>query len=92
MMDNETRAELIEDAEAFRAIDEMVKTTGWQNVVIPRIEQLKESSMKTLITATNYRDIVRAQETVKAVEDILLTLMMKMKMGEEAIELLDKQE
>jgi len=90
-MDDETRAELIEDAEAARAIDEMCKTIGWQDIVIPRFEQLKDQASKNLVFKTNVREIYRAQETIKAIDDVLSTLMLKMKVGDEAKEELAKE-
>jgi len=93
-MDDETRAELTEQAAEYRLIDEMVKTKGWQALVIPRFEQIKERAMATLLRAAELNEFFRAQQTILAVDEVLSTLMLKMKDGEEAAKQLakDKEE
>lgn len=87
-MDDEARAKLIEQTEAYRLIDETIKTPGWQNIIIPRIDKLKEDADIILINSTNYRDIMRAQEKVKAIDSVLIDLGVAHKDGEEAVEIL----
>jgi len=90
-MDDESRAELMDQAEAFRAVDEMVKTTGWQKFIIPRIEQYKEKHETNLRNSKELNEIMRSQEGLNAIDELLSTLMMDIHIGEEAIETLSKE-
>lgn len=90
-MDDETRGELIEDAEASRAISEMVNTIGWQKIVMPQLEVQKEIAFKDLVTKTDMREIIRAQETIKAIDRVFSDLMYKTKIGDEAAKTLAKE-
>jgi len=90
-MDDETRAELIGQAEAFRAVDEMVKTTGWQKFILPRFDRLKEAHQQHLMNARDMTEVIKAQESIKAIEMLLQDIDICKAEGKEAIETLAKE-
>ena len=83
-MDNEQLAELQEDAETARLIDEMVNTTAWQKIVIPRFQIMKDEAMKVILESLNINEIFNARETIKAIDEIISFLILKINIGEEA--------
>lgn len=90
-MDDETRAELIEQVEAFRAVDEMVKTNGWQKFILPRFERLKQAHLSQLKNAKELPEVIRTQESIKAVDMLIQDIDICIKEGQEAAETLAKE-
>ena len=91
MMDSEDRGELIEQVEAFRAVDETIKTAGWQKFLLPRFERLKGGHQSALLNATELPDVIRAQEGIKAIEMLITDINICIQEGKEAIDLLAKE-
>lgn len=90
-MDDETRAELIEQVEAYRLVDETIKTTGWNKFLLPRFERLKEAYSSVLMNATDMPSVIRAQEGIKAVDMLIDDINLCISEGREAIEVLAKE-
>jgi len=90
-MDDETRAELIEKTEAFRAVDETVKTVGWQKFILPRCDNLRQAYQRQLLDATEPPKIIRAQESIKAIDMLIEDIDLCIEEGKEAIETLAKE-
>lgn len=91
MIDDEARGELIEQVAAFRAVDETIKTAGWQKFLLPRFERLKEAHLCTLRTATDLPTFTRGQEGLKAIEMLLTDIDICISEGKEAIDQLAKE-
>lgn len=85
-MDNETRGELIEQVAAFRMVDEMVKTVGWQKFILPRFNKLREAHLQTLMDATELVEVFRAQERIKAIDWLIEDINLCISEGKEASE------
>lgn len=90
-MDNEARAELIEQVAAFRAVDETIKTDGWQKFILPRFNRLKEAHSNTLMNATELPNVIRAQESIKAVDMLIDDINLCISEGKEANDQLAKE-
>jgi len=90
-MDNEERAELIEQAEAFRLVDETVKTPGWQKFLMPRFERLKKAHRSALMNAKDLPCMIREQEAIRAIDMLLNDIETCKDKGKEAIETLAKE-
>ena len=87
-MDDETRGELTEQVEAFRMVDEMIKTVGWQKFILPRFDKLKEAHQQTLMNATELPVVIRAQESIKAIDWLIEDINLCIAEGKEANETL----
>lgn len=91
MLDDETRAELIEQVAAFRAVDETIKTIGWQKFVLPRFERLKQAHTHNLMSAQELPDVIRAQESIKAINMLLDDINLCIEEGKEAVKTLAEE-
>lgn len=83
-MIEEQYKEKIIHAEEATAISEIVNTTAWRKIIIPRIDQMKAEAMKVIYNSNVTNEIFNAREKLKALDDIILTLGYKQKRGEEA--------
>jgi hypothetical protein len=90
-MDDERRAELIEQAEAYRAVDETIKTPGWRDVISVKLEDKKTDAVVELIHARDMKEVRRAQEVIKAVDGIITDIILIIEEGREAAEELAKE-
>lgn len=71
MLDEEKRGELEESVTSMRMLDEMVRTDGWQKILIPTFTALRESYYIKLLSARELPDILKAQCAIKSLNVIL---------------------
>jgi len=90
-MDNEEIAELQDKVEAFRAVDETVKTSGWKKFLLPRFERLRQAHIQALMRAKDLPEVIRAQEGIKAIDMLTQDIDICIAEGQEAIETLAKE-
>lgn len=70
-LDDEKRAELEESVTSMRMLDEMVKTDGWQKIIIPTFIALRESYFAKLLNAETLPELYKAQCAIKSLNVIL---------------------
>ena len=70
MADEERLADLQEDVEKMRILDEMVKTPGWQ-WLMDRFAELRKDYYMKLLNAGTEREIIVAQCAIKSLNVIL---------------------
>ena len=85
-MDREDLESLVNSAEKARAIDDMIKTIGWQKVACPKFERIKEKALQTLLTTDDDKEMYRAREKIRAIEEVMSDLMFELREGEQAAE------
>lgn len=99
MISDEKRAELEEAVTDMRLLDETVKTSGWQKIIKPTLEELRKSYFNKLMEAETLPEMFKAQAAVKSI-DILLSdknrniesdVDRRIREGLEAVEILVKE-
>ena len=90
-MDNEAKAELQEQVAAFRAVDETVKTTGWQKSILPEILRIREINLNKLLIAKELAEFFEAQQVVNTVDALIGRIDDIIAEGREAAEVLSKE-
>lgn len=71
-MDDEKRAELEEAVTDGRTLAETVNTDGWQKIIKPTFEELRQSYFNKLMEANTLSEMFKASAAVKSI-DILIS-------------------
>ena len=90
-MDKERRADLEDAVAEMRLLDEMVKTAGWQKVIVPAYTRLRESFMADLLEAKDLPSMFKAQAEIKSVNLLIRDINRRIQEGKEAVEALSKE-
>lgn len=99
MLDDEKRAEFEEAVTDMRMLAETIKTDGWQKIIKPTLEELRQSYFTKLMAAETLPELYKAQSAVMSI-DILLSdesrniegdIDRKIREGIEAVEVLVKE-
>ena len=98
-LDDEKRVELEESVTSMRMLDEMVKTDGWQKIIIPTFIALRESYYAKLLIAETLPEMYKAQCAIKSLNiilsdkkrDVVSDVDNQIQEGLEAVEILSKK-
>lgn len=97
---DEKRAELEDAVTDMRLLDETVKTDGWQKIIEPTIEAMRQAAVKKALTeGDNEKDLYKAQAATEIaslfVSDEYLGIESdvdrRIREGQEAVEILAKE-
>ena len=78
--------------DAGRKVKNMVNHPGWKEIVKPKLVKQREALMHELLSAAEYRDLVRLQQSVNIIENLFGFINASIEQGMNAIERLNRVE
>lgn len=92
MPDNINKSDLQENLRIGREVKQMTQSKGWQQHVLPQIEQLRDGAIFELKDAEGLEGFYKIKQTVEAIDTILGLIDFEIEQGEQARKQLQSME
>lgn len=79
-------------AEVAGFVRQMINTKGWQEVIKPTLESIREGALAKFRSSSKYEDLIHAQQRYNVADYILESIEVTLAEGEQAIEELKTNE
>ena len=87
---DEELAQLQAEANVSGRLDRMVNTPGWKEIVFPMLDIRRQKATSRLINAESWEDCIRAQQEVRVIEGVFVTIENMIQTGRASGERLQK--
>jgi len=79
--DEEDEREAAQYAREGVWVREMIETKGWSKVIEPRLMQRRQSLLNQLLSADKHEDVIRIQQAVNAIDNLMNFIAACIKLG-----------